>query len=197
MKEIIKIWRLVLLTAIVAIVGVVVWMVLDARRGRGEQETIEVKPARMVDMREVANLCGMEIYREETVLDTIHGKVIFAIWKIQGRILFDVEGLPSQLKVGEDNQGDTIHIRLPKERVELLESTAPGSWRVVDTRNLSLFGSGSLTPEEENAVKRRALARVRKSLYTDGTVGRARTEASATITRLLTPLLSCPILVDP
>ena len=168
MKGFIKIWRLLLLTAVIIIAGFVVWLIWDARRGGENSEKIDVAPARMVDLREVADLCGMEIYREETLLDTLHGKVIFAIWKLQGRILFDVEGLPAQLRVAEEEDADTLRIRLPRERIELLEAASPGAWRVVDTHSLTLFGSGRLTPEEENMVKRRGLERVRKSLYKDG-----------------------------
>ena len=188
MKGFIKIWRLLLLTAVIIIAGFVVWMIWDARRGGENSEKIDVAPARMVDLREVADLCGMEIYREETLLDTLHGKVIFAIWKLQGRILFDVEGLPSQLRVAEEEDADTLRIHLPRERIELLEAASPGAWRVVDTHSLTLFGSGRLTPEEENMVKRRGLERVRKSLYRDGTVERARREAAATIRRIVEPI---------
>ena len=188
MKGFIKIWRLLLLTAVIIIAGVVVWMIWDARRGGENSEKIDVAPARMVDLREVADLCGMEIYREETLLDTLHGKVIFAIWKLQGRILFDVEGLPAQLRVAEEEDADTLRIRLPRERIELLEAASPGAWRVVDTHSLTLFGSGRLTPEEENMVKRRGLERVRKSLYRDGTVEKARHEAAATIRRIVEPI---------
>ena len=188
MKGLIKIWRLLLLTAVIIIAGFVVWMIWDARRGGENSEKIDVAPARMVDLREVADLCGMEIYREETLLDTLHGKVIFAIWKLQGRILFDVEGLPAQLRVAEEEDADTLRIRLPRERIELLEAASPGAWRVVDTHSLTLFGSGRLTPEEENMVKRRGLERVRKSLYRDGTVERAHREAAATIRRIVEPI---------
>ncbi len=195
-KGVYKFWRYLLATAIVVLAGVGIWIWKSAADGdSGEQITPE--PARMVDLRAVADLCGMEIYREETVLDTIHDKVLFGIWKLNGRILFDVEGIPAQLAVADTAApGDTLRIRLPKERVELLESTAPDAWRVVDTYSLKLFGTDRLTPEEENLVKRRALERTRRGLYKDGTVERARREASATLTRMLTPVAGRPVAVD-
>lgn len=195
MKGFYKIWRYLLATAILAVIGIALWLWWRADSAEtGDKVTPE--PARMVDLKAVADLCGMEIYREETVLDTINDKVIFGIWKLNGRILFDVEGLPGQIAVADATAStDTIYVRLPKERVELLESTAPGAWRVVDTYSLRLFGNDRLTPGEENAVKRKALARVRNGLYKDGTVDRARREASGTLTRLLTPLAGRPVVV--
>lgn len=169
-----------------------------------------MEPARMVDLKAVANLCSMEIYREETVLDTVNGKVIFGIWKLQGEILFDVESLPAQIAVAESNYPsemeedgtassaypDTIRLSLPKEKIELLESTAPDSWRVIDTYSLKLFGNDRMTPEEENQVKKKALLRARRALSKDGTVERARKDAAKTLSDFLTPMVGKPVKVS-
>lgn len=195
MKGLLKIWRYILATAIVALICVGVWLWQSSSdRNSGEQITLE--PARQVDLRALAALCSMEIYREETVVDTINGKVIFGIWKLNGRVLFDLEGLPAVIAVSDSVAADTLRIRLPRERVELLEATLPESWRVVDTYSLRLFGSDRLTPEEENLVKKKALARTRQGLYSDGTVERARKEAALSISSLLSPIVGRPVVVS-
>lgn len=197
MKWVFKLRRYLIIAAVIILVGAGIWIWRTSLKPQNEDK-IEVAPARMVDLRPVADLCGMEIYREATVVDTINNKVIFGIWKVNGRVLFDLDDLQDVVRSASDGAqaGDTLRLKLPKERVELLESNAPGSWRVVDTYSLKFMGNDRMTPEEENRVKREAIAKLRRDLYSDGTVATARKEAAATLERLLTPMLGCPVIVS-
>ncbi|MBD5290569.1 MAG: hypothetical protein HDS24_00625 [Bacteroides sp.] len=174
MKKNITIFLLAAL--IIAGIGIWVWSSVSTRNKEPE---VTVAPAKMSHLGAIARLCTVELYAEVPVLDTIGNKVIFGIQKQRGRISFDIENLDI------DPTADTIRVRLPKEHIEIYESTEPGSWEVVDTKNLSLIGSSKMTAEEENAVKRRIAENSRKRMYADGTVKRARKEGRATLSRLL------------
>lgn len=168
-------------------------------RGFSKDE-ITIEEGRTVDLRPIAELCSMEIYREAIVSDTVNNKAIYGIQKQQGRITFDIEELPDEVRVAINSTdslaSDTLRLHLPKEKVEILESTEKGSWRVIDTKNLKLFGSNRMTPEEENIVKRHAIESARRKLYQDGTVATARREAAATLQALASQLTGRPVIVS-
>lgn len=163
------------------------------------EEKITIEQGKIVDLRPIAELCAMEIYRETFISDTINHRVIYGLQKQQGRITFDIETLPARVKVslhqGDSLSNDTLRLHLPKEKVEIFESAEPDSWRVIDTKSLRLFESSKMTQAEENMAKRNAIERTRKALYHDGTVQRARHEAAVTLTRMASAMTGRPVIV--
>ncbi len=174
------------------------WLGFCSRHTEPE-EKITIEEGKIVDLRPIAELCAMDIYRETFVSDTINHRVIYGIQKQQARITFDIENLPSEVRAsvhkGDSISNDTLRLRLPKEKVEVFESTEQDSWRVIDTKSLRIFESSKMTQEEENIAKRHALERTRKTLYSDGTVRRARHEAAVTLTRMASAMTGRPVLV--
>lgn len=191
------IFYLIIFLAICAIgCGVYFWL---HRNLPETEEKITIEPGKIVDLRPLAELCAMEIYRETVIADTINGKVIYGIQKQQGRITFNIEDMPDKVQAAIDNEDsialDTLRIILPKEKVSVYESSAPDSWRVVDTKSLKLFGSSKMTSSEENKVKERAIIRTKRRLYEDGTVKRARKEAATTLSQLASAMTGRPVIV--
>lgn len=154
------------------------------------KKTVEVTPARIASVEEMVKLCSVDIYSEVPVLDTLDRKVMFAIQKQRGQISFDIENLQI------DSVGDTLRVTLPKEKVELYESTDPHSWEVVDTKGLGLLVSNKFTIEEENRLKKQIRKRSIERLYRDGTVKRAREEAAANLQLLLQPIYRRSVIVE-
>lgn len=158
-------------------------------------EEVTVMPGRPGNIEEMARLCSMEIYNEVPVRDTVNSKMIFAIQKQTGSISFDMEHLQI------DDSGDTVRIVLPREIVELRESTDKGSWQVIDTKAIgpmSMFRSDKLSVAEENRVKNKLKERSVKRLYSNGTVRKAREDAKANLARLMEAVYRRPVIVtDP
>lgn len=190
MKVLFKILKakLLLVTVAVVAVGVGVALFLLAR----DKKQIDVMDGRVAHIKTMVRLSSVEIYREVPVVDTVNSKVICAIQKQRGSISFDIE------KLRIDSVGDTLIITLPREIIDIYEATDPNSWQVVDTKaigNLSMIQSGKLTNYEENIVKSRLNAKAKRELYRDGTVQRARTEATANLRSLAEKLYRKPVIV--
>lgn len=185
----IKLIRLIIILAI-AISGMfALWYFITKD---GNHPEIETLPAVSADPEELARMCAVEIYREMPVLDTLDNKVIFAIQKQTGSISFDFDNLYI------DVSGDTVQILLPKEIIDLRESTEPGSWQVIDTKAigvLGIFRSDKFTLEEENTIKRRIRRKSIDRLYQNGTVSKARKQAAENLRRLLEPIYRKPVSV--
>lgn len=176
---------LLLLILVAVAAGMRHWVLSETKH-----ET-EVSTGRITGLEPLVRLVSVEIFNEVPVCDTINNKVIFAVQKQRGQISFDIGGLRV------DTVGDTLRVDLPREIVELYESTDTDSWRVVDTKNLSIFRSDRLTDGEDNIVKTRLGERAVRRLYADGTVMRARREAAANLRRMMENLYRCPVVVIP
>jgi hypothetical protein len=166
----------------------IIWLIV---RPSDKEPEVTTTPARIVDVKAVARLVSMDIYREETVVDTVGSKVICAIAKLRGQITFDLDSLSA------DPDADTVRIKLPRENIKLYEAVDRGAWQVVDTRSLKFLGSSKLTVGEENAVKRGVIAKARTRLYKDGTVTRTRKEAASNLSQTLSMMLRRPVIVTP
>lgn len=176
--------KLILIVFLLAILGI-----YHLKNGKKQ---IDVQPAKIDRISTMVRLSSMDIYNEVPVVDTINNKVICAIQKQKGSISFDVENLRI------DSLGDTIRITLPKEIVELYESTEPNAWKVIDTKPIgpmALLQTGKLTNREENQVKARIAAKSKRELYHNGTVRRARTEAAANLRSFAEKLYRKPVVV--
>ncbi|MDE6010466.1 MAG: DUF4230 domain-containing protein [Muribaculaceae bacterium] len=179
-----------ILAVAVIILGGILWY--DCSRS-GKKEDIQVSPARIHDVTSLAELCAMEIYSENPMVDTIDNKVMVAVLKLRGSISFDME------KMEVEASGDTIRATLPTERITLLESTDPGSWQVIDSKAigpLAMLRSGKVTLEEENALKARMRRKAEARLYANGTVARARREAVLTLQTALSSIYRRPAIVN-
>lgn len=156
-------------------------------------EEIEVLPTQLGEVKEMVRLCSMEFYNEVPVLDTVNFKVMFAVQKQSGSITFDVEHL------NIDDTGDTIRIQLPREIVEVYESTDKNAWQVIDTKAIGpmvIFRSNKFTLAEENRVKAKLKAKSISRLYSNGTVRKARKDAVENLTRLMEGLYHKPVIVS-
>ena len=158
-------------------------------------EEIEVMPSRPGDIKEMVRLCSMEIYNEVPVLDTVNFKVMFAVQKQNGSISFDIEHL------NVDDSGDTVRVQLPREIVEVYESTEKNAWQVIDTRAIgpmAMLRSNKLTFEEENRIKAKLKSKSNKRLYSNGTVRQARKDAVDNLSHLIETAYRKPVIVyDP
>lgn len=182
-----KIVKSLIILAIVAAIAVAVFFWSDSPKGN-----IEVGKAQIEEVRSMVQLCTVDLYNEVPVLDTINGKVIFAVQKQRGSVSFDLE----QIKA--DDAGDTVYIVLPPEIIEINEATEDNSWEVIDTKSLSFFGSGKLTVEEENKVKSKIKDRSRRLLYENGTIEHARAEGRKNLQLLMEKIYRRPVSVtDP
>lgn len=185
----IKIFRFVILLIIIAVGGFALWYFFTAK---DKTEEIVTLPANAADPVEMARMCAVEIYREMPVLDTLNNKVLFAVQKQTGSISFDFDNL----RIDETN--DTVRVFLPKEVIDIRESTEPGSWQVIDTKAigaLALLRSDKFTLEEENVIKRRTHRKSIQRLYKNGTVAKARKQAAENLCRLLEPIYRKPVIV--
>ena len=98
--------------------------------------------------------------------------------------------------VRPEYRGDTILVKLPQEKIDIYESTAPDSYEVIDTWHESLFGSGRFSTAEENAVKAKVKENYRKGLYRRGYVARAQREARANLEGMLKALTGKTVIVE-
>lgn len=172
MKKIVSIITVALLLAVVA--GAAVYFIK-----KGNEPKITTEPARIVDVRELADLCTVEILSDIPVKGNIGTRHFFARQTIKGAISFPLDSLT----IGSAT--DTISIYLPPEKVDLLESTAPNSFRVIDVWNTNMLASSTLSNNEENYIKRKAINSATSRLYLDGTVAKARAEACSQLEDLL------------
>lgn len=187
MIKTIKILIPVILLAVAAFLGWQIWRYFQ------RPEEIEVLPSRPGDVKEMARLCSMEIYNEVSVLDTVNQKVMFAVQKQSGSISFDVDNLAI------DDSGDTVRIVLPREIVDVYESTEKNSWQVIDTKAIgpmAFLRSNKFTDAEENRVKAKLKENSIKRLYANGTVRQARKDAAGNLTRLMEASYRKPVIVS-
>lgn len=161
----------------------------------GRKESFEIGKGQIADVRTMVEICSMEIYNEEPVLDTIDNIVLFAVQKQRGSISFDVENLEI------DDSGDTVRAVLPKEIIDLKEATDDNSWQVIDTKNIGFLGpirNDRLTIAQENKIKAKLMKRSRKRLYDNGTVAKARRQGRHSLGMFLSAVYGKPVVVtDP
>lgn len=153
---------------------------------------IEVSAGHINQIKSMVRLCSVDIYGEMTVTDTVDDRMIVAIQKQQGSISFDIE----QLKV--DTVGDTLRVALPREVIELKESTEPNSWQVIDTKyvgSMAIFHSDKMDASQENRAKANIHRKAVDRLYRDGTVRKARAEAVENLSRFLQTIYDSPVIV--
>lgn len=177
-----------LLTALVlACAGVAVWWKMSP-----DVDRVTMRDARATDIKSMVRLCSVEIYEDYPIKASIGSRHFFARETLNGTISFDLDSLRSETR------GDTLVVTLPREIVEIHESTEPNAYEVIDTWNDRLLGSDKFTVKEENEIKRKAVANYRRRIYAKGYVRRARAEAVANLRAMLAAATGRPVIVtDP
>lgn len=183
-----KIMRILYLLLALLVAGVVVWLVIELRRP-AETDRVTVEDAKIRNIKRMAQLCNTEIYRDIPIKASIGKRHIVAVMSVRGSIAFNLDESDISLT------GDTVNIRLPKENIEVLESTDPGSYRVIDTWNDNFLGSSYFTTSEENAIKEKYRKSMVAAMYRDGTVTRARAEAAENLASMVSAISDKPVVV--
>lgn len=174
-------WTIRLLTVLVILAagGYIYWYFTRPE----EKEEYATNPAKLKTMKEMAELATLDFHEEIAVKDNVDGKWIVARMTLDGSVKYDME------KVSLRQHGDTLTLLLPAEKFEILESTTPKAYEVIDTWDAErpVFGR-KLTATEENGIKQRARSRLEATLRKRGYVERARHNATSTLTSLLRKL---------
>lgn len=180
--------RIIIVLVIIAVAGFVAYKWYTAP----EATNITLQEAKITDVTPMLRLCSVEIYDEVPVKGDIDSRHLFARVALNGSISFDLDSV----KMTES--GDTLSVTLPREIVDIYESTDAGAYQVIDTWCDSFLGSSNFTTAEENSIKSKVRDNYRKEIYQKGYVARARKEAVANLTSLLGGLTGKTVIVtDP
>lgn len=155
-----------------------------------EVSRVTLHEAKISDVSPMLRLCSVEIYDDVPIKGSIGPRHIFARVALNGSISFDLDN------VNISESGDTLNVTLPREIVDVYESTAPGSYQVIDTWTDDFFGSANFTTEEENKIKGKVRDNYRRGIYAKGHVRRARKEAVENLTSLLSGLTGKTVIVN-
>lgn len=180
-------YKYLTLIVVLAVCGIIAYFYFAPSKSR-----VTLHDATIKEVKDMARLCTVEIYEEVPVRGHVGQRHLVAREVLVGNISFDLEGLAM------DASSDTIRVTLPREIVEIRESTEPGSYTVIDNWNDSFMGNANITTEEENKMKKLTLDSFVKAVYAKGYVKRARAEAVANLTSLLSSMTGKPVVVtDP
>lgn len=180
-------YKYLTLIVVLAVCGIIAYFYFAPSRSR-----VTLHDATIKEVKDMARLCTVEIYEEVPVRGHVGQRHLVAREVLVGNISFDLEGLAM------DSSSDTIRVTLPREIVEIRESTEPGSYTVIDNWNDSFMGDANITTAEENKMKKLTLDSFVKAVYAKGYVKRARAEAVANLTSLLSSMTGKPVVVtDP
>ncbi len=180
-------YKYLTLIVVLAVCGIIAYFYFAPSRSR-----VTLHDATIKEVKDMARLCTVEIYEEVPVRGHVGQRHLVAREVRVGNISFDLEGLAM------DSSSDTIRVTLPREIVEIRESTEPGSYTVIDNWNDSFMGDANITTAEENKMKQLTLDSFVKAVYAKGYVKRARAEAVANLTSLLSSMTGKPVVVtDP
>ncbi|MDE7409506.1 MAG: DUF4230 domain-containing protein [Muribaculaceae bacterium] len=155
-----------------------------------EATNVTMQEAKITDISPMLRLCSVEIYDDVPVKGSIGNRHMFARMALKGSISFDLDSIA----MAENN--DTISVALPKEIVDIYESTDANSYQVIDVWCDSFFGNSNFTTAEENSIKSKVRDNYRKEIYRKGYVERARKEAADNLTSLLKGLTGKTVIVS-
>ena len=182
------------------VLGFIVAIIIVAAIGFGvykwyyapEASNITMQEAKITDVSPMLRLCSVEIYDEVPVKGSVGKDHIFARMALKGSISFDLENVV----MTENN--DTLSLTLPREIVDIYESTDAGSYQVIDVWTDSFMGKPNITTAQENSIKSKVRDNYRKDIYRKGYVERARKEAADNLTTMLKGLTGKTVIVtDP
>lgn len=138
----------------------------------------------------MAELCTIDFCNEVPIIDTVGNWECFGKQKQRGSISFDIEHLQI------DTDGDTVKIILPAENIEIMESTDKEAWKSIDSKDLRFGRWEKASPEVWNEVKKNAMSKSKKALYTAGIVERARKEGAENLQLLMEKVYRKPVKVS-
>lgn len=178
-------YSVAILAAVILLGALGAWWALSPKASRATMHD-----AAITDISPMVRLCSVDIYEDIPIKASIGPRHMFARATVNGSITFDLEDLHIR------EQGDTITVTLPREIVEIHESTEPGSYLVIDTWNDNIFGSDNISTTEENKIKAKVRENFRRKVYAKGYVKRARAEATANLTAMLSGLTGKTVVVN-
>lgn len=172
--------RTLIILIIIAILAMMVVILWPSETENAPMNKCTITEARVKQIKDLVQLQTLEIYEETSIKDTINGKGVFAMVRLEGSISYDLE----QLKIDSIGK-DSIRVTLPPEKVELLESTLPNSYRIIDVWNVKYpLLPANLTAEEENKLKQQFVKNKQQLAYNNGYVKQANQSARETLTKL-------------
>ncbi|WP_280746494.1 MULTISPECIES: DUF4230 domain-containing protein [unclassified Parabacteroides] len=130
---------------------------------------------------------------EEIFKDTIGIKGAVLRVKARVRISFDIEHIPTA------EQGDTLFVQLPREIIDIYESTREG-YQVLDVWYVWIPSDPAeitLTTDEENAIKQKIKQKIRQQMYEKDYVARARENAVRSLAQLFSKFKDHIVIHDP
>lgn len=164
----------VLLVILAAVVGVAMWW-----KQTPEYSRVRMEDAKIADITPMVSLCTIDFYQDVPIRANKGSRHFFGKMTLTGSIGFDLEHMR------QESRGDTLKVWLPQEIITIDESTAEGSYKVIDTWNDKLLGKSGFTTAEENEIKRKIMESFRRGLYSSGQVAKARREAVESLTSML------------
>ncbi len=177
---------IILVTLAALTAGVILWR---SWQSAPVADRARLSPARVSEIKSMVELSTVDIYEEIPLKGSIGKRHLVARVALEGSVSFDLDSL----RVEE--RGDTVKVFLPPGKVELRESTRPGSYEVIDVWNDGMFGSAHFTTAEENALKRRLIESAVKGIYRKGYVVEARRRAARNVADLLSATTGRPVVV--
>ena len=187
MKKKIVIFFLVLLLAIAIGLGVWVWHSEET-----PDDGMQLREARIKGIREMIELCTLDVHEEIAIKDSVNGKWLVARQTFEGRVRFDLDSL----RVEE--RGDTLVVTLPPERVDVMESADKNAYKVLDSWDgARVLFPRTMTAGEENIIKRRWQKKAKERIYERGYVRQAREDAKKTIISLFEATGRPVVILDP
>lgn len=178
--------------AVAAVIALGSLALLIPRYFTPKEEDRDIMDSTVKEIKSMVKLCSADIYEEVPIKASIGNRHIFARVTLKGTISFDIERLDI------DQEGDTLHVALPPEEIEILESTDKDSYIVIDTWSDKLMGNSRFTTEEENKIKEKVKQNAIKNIYAKGYVRQARAEAAANLGNMISTLTTKPVKVtDP
>ena len=155
-----------------------------------EASKVTMQEAKITDVSPMLRLCTVEIYDDVPVKGSFGKDHIFGRMTLKGSISFDLEN------VAMTENNDTLSLTLPREIVDIQESTDAGSYQVIDIWTDSFIGKPNITTAQENSIKSKVRDNYRKDIYRKGYVERARKEAAENLSSLLKGLTGKTVIVS-
>lgn len=144
------------------------------------------------DVKEIVRLTSLEGERIVPVTYKKNGIGAFGIGHYNTRISFDIE------KIEDSIVGDTLFIRLPEPQIKILENQQNG-FRVLDVWGENIFTriqGPHLSVDAENEMKRNAITALQSELRKDGSVQRAKEQATEMILKMFSLMPGTVIVLD-
>lgn len=187
--------RRVTTTVVVLVVLLIIGMLISKHihKRNSDETTHRVLSSAIADVQSVVRVTSLEGIRSVPVKYEKDGTGAFGVGTYRFRISYDVENMDAYV------QGDSIIVRLPKEKVTILEDEHQG-FRVLDvwgTNIFSRFSGPRLTIANENMMRSTAMAQVKSDLKNEGIISQARSHAMSIISNMLSLVPGTVIVLGP